>query len=322
MKPTNQQPYFPHESNSRNKDKIIRLRLVHGVAGYGVYFMLLERLRSSDDFFCELDYDVLSFDFVCEPDLIRSVITDFGLFEISEDGKRFFSIELAEYMAVMVEAKKKRTESAKNAANARWGNNTPSNGKEANDKVSQTAAAEKSLTPLEILDAELQDMKGDTEWCESIVKESGVSGYDLKNYLETFKLSCHCNGHRGHKDMNDAKSHFRSYLKKILNNAPAAHIHKSPVNMRLSKKETDRLKLSDKEREKKLRETAGHDLISQSADNYFRNRGYVPGECTFRQLGDPDWIKNNPPTHPEWIGHFPGRETVEEVNKILENKTS
>ena len=33
--------YFSHDSNARNDEKVIRLRMKHGAAGYGVYFMLL-----------------------------------------------------------------------------------------------------------------------------------------------------------------------------------------------------------------------------------------------------------------------------------------
>ena len=34
--------YFSHDSNARNDERILLLRMKHGAAGYGVYFMLLE----------------------------------------------------------------------------------------------------------------------------------------------------------------------------------------------------------------------------------------------------------------------------------------
>lgn len=82
---------FAHDSNARNSAKIIKLRLAHGAAGYGVYFMLLERLRESPDYQAEIDYDVLAYDLRESPELIRSVIEDFGLFIIADDGKTFHS---------------------------------------------------------------------------------------------------------------------------------------------------------------------------------------------------------------------------------------
>ena len=82
---------FAHDSNARNSEKIIRLRLAHGAAGYGVYFMLLERLRDTPDYQAAIDYEVLAYDLRETPELIRSVIEDFGLFIISADGKLFHS---------------------------------------------------------------------------------------------------------------------------------------------------------------------------------------------------------------------------------------
>ena len=33
--------YFSHDSNARNDERIIRLRMKYGAAGYGVFFMVL-----------------------------------------------------------------------------------------------------------------------------------------------------------------------------------------------------------------------------------------------------------------------------------------
>ena len=110
--------YFSHDSNARNSKKIARLRMKHGAAGYGVYFMLLERLREEENYFCALDYDILAFDIREDKELIRSVIEDFDLFEISPDGKSFHSIGFDDRMS-MVKAK---SEAGKKGAAARWNN--------------------------------------------------------------------------------------------------------------------------------------------------------------------------------------------------------
>lgn len=86
---------FAHDSNARNSANIIKLRLAHGAAGYGVYFMLLERLRDSPDYQAVTDYDILAYDLREDPKLIRSVIEDFGLFTLSDDGRVFFSETLS-----------------------------------------------------------------------------------------------------------------------------------------------------------------------------------------------------------------------------------
>ena len=121
----NAQIYYPHSANARNEDNMVRLRLTHGVAGYGAYHMLLERLRLSEGYMCELDYDILSWDLDCSKELIRSVIYDFGLFEIINDGQMFSSKELNAYMRTMKQKAAERKAKAQAAANARWNNTTP-----------------------------------------------------------------------------------------------------------------------------------------------------------------------------------------------------
>ncbi len=82
---------FAHDSNARNSSKLITLRMAHGAAGYGLYFMLLERLRDASGYVEKLDYQVLAYDLRETPEMIRSVIEDFGLFTITPDGTSFYS---------------------------------------------------------------------------------------------------------------------------------------------------------------------------------------------------------------------------------------
>lgn len=54
--------YFSHDSNARNSDKIILLRAQMGAEGYGIYFMILERLREEPTYMSVKDYNMLAFD--------------------------------------------------------------------------------------------------------------------------------------------------------------------------------------------------------------------------------------------------------------------
>ena len=83
--------YFPHDSNARNSDKLIRLRMRHKAAGYGVYFMILERLREEPEYTSVKDYNMIAFDLREDTSLIKSVVEDFGLFVFTDDGKYFYS---------------------------------------------------------------------------------------------------------------------------------------------------------------------------------------------------------------------------------------
>ena len=108
--------YFSHDSNARNSKKLIRLRQAHGAAGYGIYFMLLERLREEGGYTSDRDYDMIAYDLREPVDLIRSVVEDFDLFEISDDGKLFRSKGLVERM----ELREIRAEAGRKGATGRW----------------------------------------------------------------------------------------------------------------------------------------------------------------------------------------------------------
>ena len=115
--------YFSHDSNARNSDKLIRLRMRHKAAGYGVYFMILERLREEPNYMSVKDYNMIAFDLREDASLIKSVVEDFGLFVFTEDGKYFYSENFNRRMAVKDEKARKQAEAGRKAMQRRWGKN-------------------------------------------------------------------------------------------------------------------------------------------------------------------------------------------------------
>lgn len=113
--------YFPHDSNARNSDRLIPLRSRFGAEGYGIYFMLLERLRDEPDYTSVRDYNMLAFDLRADAGRVKSVIEDFGLFAFTEDGKCFYSESLLRRMKV----KDEKSSKARVAAKARWNGKKP-----------------------------------------------------------------------------------------------------------------------------------------------------------------------------------------------------
>ena len=109
--------WFSHDSNARNSKKLIRLRQKHGAEGYGVYWMLIERLREEEGYTSDLDYDMIAFDLRVDQGLIKSVVEDFGLFEVSPDNRSFTAHGLAERM----ELRDAKSAAGKKGAKARWG---------------------------------------------------------------------------------------------------------------------------------------------------------------------------------------------------------
>lgn len=108
--------YFSHDSNARNDERILAVRMRHGAEGYGIYFMILERLRESTDYMSVKDYNVIAFDLRVSADKVKSVVEDFNLFTTSEDGKHFYSESLLRRMERKDTVSKKRKE----AAEKRW----------------------------------------------------------------------------------------------------------------------------------------------------------------------------------------------------------
>lgn len=105
--------YFSHDSNARNDEKLVRLRMKHGAAGYGVYFMLLERLREETNYMSAKDYNMIAFDLRVDAAIVKSVVDDFGLFVFTEDGKYFYSDSFIRRMCVMEEARSRRSVAGK-----------------------------------------------------------------------------------------------------------------------------------------------------------------------------------------------------------------
>jgi len=112
--------YFPHDCNARNDNRIIAVRMKHGALGYGVYFMIIEKLRESADYKCVKDYNVIAFDLRVDTQIVKSVVEDFGLFAFADDGKCFYSESLTRRMAHLEEKREDRSESARESARIRW----------------------------------------------------------------------------------------------------------------------------------------------------------------------------------------------------------
>ena len=106
--------YFSHDSNSRNDEKIIALRMKHNWLGYGLFWAIIEKLRDSTDYMCVKDYNLIAFDLRVDASTIKSIVEDFGLFVFTEDGKHFYSERLKFNM-------ERKSQRGKEMAGFRWG---------------------------------------------------------------------------------------------------------------------------------------------------------------------------------------------------------
>lgn len=112
--------YFSHDSNARNDEKLVRLRMKQGAAGYGVYFMILERLREEADYMSAKDYNMIAFDLRVDAAIVKSVVEDFGLFTFTDDGKCFYSESFTRRMDIKDTLRCQRSEGGKIGMKNRW----------------------------------------------------------------------------------------------------------------------------------------------------------------------------------------------------------
>jgi len=110
--------YFSHDSNARQDEKIIKLRMKLGWEGYGLYWALIEMLRDAKDYKLETDYESIAFELRTECERIKSVIEDYGLFDIREG--MFYSTSLLNRMSL----REDKSNKAREAAKKRWAKNT------------------------------------------------------------------------------------------------------------------------------------------------------------------------------------------------------
>lgn len=127
--------YFSHDSNARNSDKLLPVRMKYGAEGYGIYFMLLERLRDESEYMSVKDYNMIAFDLRVDAGKIKSIIEDFGLFVFTENGEYFYSEGFMKRMEIKDAKSKKRSEAGKKGAKKRWGSQDNESDKENNSNA-------------------------------------------------------------------------------------------------------------------------------------------------------------------------------------------
>lgn len=93
--------YFSHDSNASRDPKMIAVRRRFGAMGYGVYFMIIERLREEGDYTYSCNYADLAYDIQVEEEVVRAIVEEFDLFAFTECGERFYSPSLLRRMELM-----------------------------------------------------------------------------------------------------------------------------------------------------------------------------------------------------------------------------
>ena len=80
----------------RNSDspEVMRARVKHGIAAYGIYVALMQLLEEDEDHKLSKDYSMIAYEMRVDVSVVQSVVEDFDLFEVEEE--YFYSKELSD----------------------------------------------------------------------------------------------------------------------------------------------------------------------------------------------------------------------------------
>ncbi|WP_321331846.1 DUF4373 domain-containing protein [uncultured Bacteroides sp.] len=230
--------YFSHDNNARNDDKIIAVRMKYGAEGYGIYFMILERLMESTDYMSIKDYNIIAFDLRVDASKIKSIIEDFGLFVFTEDGKYFYSESFNRRMIPLNNMREQRRLAGKKSAEkrAKNGSNLTTVERPLHENPTKKEKKEikenkkeiyKEKNPLSIspdilnlseksLEECFNEIKANQSWRETLcmntrIRDRTFMPADFDQYLKQFfrKLA---NEGETKKSPKDAMSHFARWL--------------------------------------------------------------------------------------------------------------
>ena len=82
--------YFSHDSNARNDQRVMKVRMKYGMEGYGIYFAIIEILRETKDYKIKYsDIDAIAYELKVEQGIVDEIVFSYDLFEweINPDGK-------------------------------------------------------------------------------------------------------------------------------------------------------------------------------------------------------------------------------------------
>lgn len=113
--------WFKHDYDAADDDKTMLLIEQLGLEGYGIYWVLIEKLRGREGY--KMPFSVipsLARRYMTTPEKMKTVITQYGLFQYDEEGF-FYSVSLIERMQALNDLKNKRSIAGRLGNEKRWG---------------------------------------------------------------------------------------------------------------------------------------------------------------------------------------------------------
>jgi hypothetical protein len=107
--------YFSHDYNSRSDEKVKSLLRKQGLAGYGLFWAIIEDLYNNANAL-RTDYEGIAYDFRIDVSIVKSVLNDFDLFVF--DGDSFGSLSVQKRL----DERDSKSVKARESAHKRWTN--------------------------------------------------------------------------------------------------------------------------------------------------------------------------------------------------------
>lgn len=232
--------YFSHDANAQDDPKCMLLIDQLGMEGYGIFWALIEKLRSEKDY--KLPFAVipsLARRWGTSKEKVETVVKTYNLFITEEQD--FFSARLVRSMG-------EKSEKARISANKRWQSlenqqddanamqpqcdriethmpndaikvkeskvNTERKENESNETASEDFFPDKSLHGV---DLQTDEADNTIVYVETITNKK-INKQEVERMWKAFKIQ-YFTGKNGYKDWTDVIQHFRDWLKKqVINN--------------------------------------------------------------------------------------------------------
>lgn len=112
--------WFRHDYDAADDDKTMVVIEQLGLEGYGIYWVLIEKLRGRKDY--KMPFSIipsLARRYMTTPEKMKTVVMQYGLFQYDDEGF-FYSESLIRRMNALEELKQRRAIACKKAIEARW----------------------------------------------------------------------------------------------------------------------------------------------------------------------------------------------------------
>ena len=149
--------YFSHDYTSRSDTKIKDLIFNHGVAGYGIYWCLIEDLYLNDNYL-PFDCRRIAHELYCDKDLVLSVLKDFDLFTI-QDG--FFS---SQSVQKRLNKRNEKSEKARSNASKRWNDANAMQTQSDRNAIKESKVKESKVKEIKIKEKKSLHLFADSEY--------------------------------------------------------------------------------------------------------------------------------------------------------------